>query len=112
MIENSQVQIDCNFSSQSSDDSQEALSSDDTIIHFQGKAIWMGQSKSDPIVAVENEGQKDEELTNLLTFLNQIRHSGVLDSDSKGLIVIADDQFVNLQSIQLALQDLGVDTNK
>ena len=60
LIENSQAQIDCDFSSQSSDDSQEALSSDDTLIHFQGKAIWMGKSKSDPIVAIENEGQKDE----------------------------------------------------
>ena len=51
----------------------------------------MGTSKSDPIVAVENKSQKDGKLLNLLAFLNQIRYSGVLDSDSKGLIVIADD---------------------
>ena len=37
--------------------------------------------------------------------------AGLLESKSKGLIIVADDQYVNLQAMRMAVEDIGISAN-
>ena len=62
---------------------------------------------NDPIVLLDDDDVADNKLTKFLDFMNKLRVAGMLEKPSEGQIIIADDQFVNLQTIQLAALDLG-----
>ena len=48
-------------------------------------------------------------LERLESFLNQIHKAGLLEKvNDTGLVLIADDQFVNRQAIELVVEDLGI----
>ena len=55
------------------------------------------------------EGPKGEDFKRLVAFMSKIQFCGLLEKENtKGLIMVADDQYVNTQSMLFALTDLGL----
>ena len=79
-------------------------------IQFQGKTFQFGQDLSEPITILGEPTGENYMSNNFLAFLNKLRELGVLEHANTGTIVFADDQFVNLQAVKMAIQDLGIST--
>ena len=41
-----------------------------------------------------------------------MKQVGLLESKSKGLIIVADDQYVNLQALRMSIEDIGKSASK
>ena len=67
----------------------------------------------DSITILENSGtEKGQAFTRFLQFLNNLKQVGLLESKSKGLIIVADDQYVNLQALRMSIEDIGKSASK
>ena len=76
-------------------------------IVFLGTTFKIASDKTIPITIEEHWNDKTKPVENkFLTFLNTLRTAGVLDTKRKGQIIIADDQFVNLQALVYTIESI------
>ena len=76
-------------------------------IAFLGTTFKIASDKTIPITIEEHWNDKTKPVENkFLNFLNTLRTAGVLDTKRKGQIIIADDQFVNLQALVYTIESI------
>ena len=63
------------------------------------------------ILESNSKRHDDQKFDRCLHFLNKLKLAGLLESKSKGLIIVADDQYVNLQAMRMAVEDVGISAN-
>ena len=82
------------------------------MINFQGKTFCVDSDTSVPIYIIDQKPSDNLIASNFLGFLNKLRTNGLMDRTNEATVIIADDQFVNLQSIKLMIEDIDIQTSK
>ena len=81
----------------------------ETKIQFNGLTFDLNSDRTSPIAV--SGSQRDtvlEENAILLDFLQTLNQEGLLGNEANsGLVVYADDQYVNQQAMQINFQDIG-----